>query len=94
MRSFALLHDPAAMALLISEYRKGRMATAAAESQLSINAFSTLDLMVDGTVSRFDRPEQDSAGAASLIAGYLEGIYCHSGMFNERACVSWERRKP
>ena len=91
MQAPELLHNPEAMALLISEYRKGRMPTAAARSRLSINAFSTLGLMQDGTLAQFDRPEENPELARSRIRAYLSQIYCQSGMFNERACSNWLR---
>ncbi len=86
-----LLHNPEAMALLISEYRKGRMPSASTQSRLSINAFSTLGLMLDGTLAQFDRPEENPELARSRIRSYLSQIYCESGMFTERACSSWLR---
>jgi hypothetical protein len=94
MRAAELLHNPEAMALLISEYRKGRMPTAAARSSLNINAFSTLGLMQDGTLAQFDQPEEDPDLARSRIRAYLERIYCQSGMFNERACRDWQKTRP
>jgi hypothetical protein len=94
MSASALLHDPAAMALLISEYRKGRMSTTAGESPLNINAFSTLELMQDGTLARFDRPDEDPAGVRLLIREYLGEVYCQSGLFNERACSIWKQKQP
>ncbi len=94
MGATELLHNPEAMALLISEYRKGRMPTAAARSGLNINAFSTLGLMQDGTLAQFDRPEEDPALARALIREYLTRIYCQSGMFNERACRDWQETSP
>lgn len=94
MRAAELLHNPEAMALLISEYRKGRMPTAAARSSLNINAFSTLGLMQDGTLAQFDRPEEDPELARSRIREYLDRIYCQSGMFNERGCREWQEARP
>jgi hypothetical protein len=94
MRAAELLHNPEAMALLISEYRKGRMPTAAARSSLNINAFSTLGLMQDGTLAQFDRPEEDPDLARSRIRAYLDRIYCQSGMFNERGCREWQEARP
>jgi hypothetical protein len=91
MPASELLHNPEAMALLISEYRMGRMPTAAARSRLSINAFSTLGLMQDGTLAQFDRPDENPELARSRIRAYLSQIYCQSDMFNESACGDWLR---
>jgi len=91
MQASELLHNPEAMALLISEYRKGRMPTAAARSRLSINAFSTLSLMQDGTLAQFDEPEENPDLARSRIRAYLSRIYCQSDMFNDSACSEWLR---
>jgi hypothetical protein len=91
MSASALLHDPAAMALLVSEYRRGRMPSSADKSRLYINAFSTLGLMQDETLARFDKPEQDPVRARVLIREYLDHIYCRSGLFNAEACTSYRR---
>jgi len=94
MASSALLHDPAAMAVIVSEYRMGRMDAANADARLAINAFSTLDLMQDGTVSAFEREDEDQPGAREKIRNYLGFIFCESGMFNDSACKRWRRSLP
>jgi hypothetical protein len=92
MSAAALLQDPAAMALLVSEYRGGRQPTTASKSRLTINAFTTLDLMRGDTLSGFDTQGEDPAHAKELIREYLNDIYCHSEIFNESACQRWQQR--
>lgn len=90
----ALLQDPAAMALLVSEYRKGRMPGPALGRPLNINAFSTLELMQDGSLAQFDSPALDPERSRSAIRGYLDQIYCRSDLFNPDTCGRWQARLP
>jgi hypothetical protein len=81
----ALANSPAVMALLITEYRSGRMASASADSRIGANAIRTLSVMQDGTLARFEDPDSDVIGIRAAIGEYLERVRCESGSFN-RTC--------
>jgi hypothetical protein len=89
-----LLNDPKTMAILVSEFRAGRTPAARAKARLAIRAFSTLDLMHNGTLTGFEFEDEDSERVKAGILEYLRHINCDSGIFNESACTSWLRRHP
>jgi hypothetical protein len=91
MNAETLIHDPFVMALLVTEYRMGRLSTASASSRLSANAFNALRLIQDGTVDRFGRDANDTLRIRTGIREYLHNIYCESGIFNEGVCQEWQR---
>ena len=89
MSAQMLIHDPFVMALLITEYRMGRLDTPSDSSRLSVNAFGALQRIHDGTMDRFDRDPNDTLRIQSEIREYLHYINCESGIFNLSACERW-----
>jgi hypothetical protein len=86
-----LIHNPFAMALLITEYRMGRSGTPSESSRLTASAFGALRRIHDGRVNVFDRSQADMAAVQTEIRAYLQYINCESGIFNASACESWQR---
>jgi hypothetical protein len=86
-----LIHDPFAMALLITEYRMGRSGMPSENSRLTASAFGALRRIHDGGVNLFDRDPADTATIQAEIRAYLHYINCESGIFNASACESWQR---
>lgn len=91
MGAEALIRDPFVMALLITEYRMGRMSTASDKSRLSANAFNALQLIADDTLDRFERDANDRQRIRSAIRNYLHTVYCESGIFNASMCREWRQ---
>lgn len=89
-----LLDDPATIAILVSEYRAGRMPTANSKTRLGIRAFSTLELMQNGTMPGFEYESDDPERVKAGIGTYLRNIHCESGIFNEGACAGWLQQHP
>jgi hypothetical protein len=87
----ALMREPAVMALILTEYRMGRLRTAAESSRLSANAFHALSVMDDLTLSEFGRDEDDVLRIRSGIRTYLDHVYCERGIFNAGVCEEWRR---
>jgi hypothetical protein len=86
-----LIHDPFAMALLITEYRMGRLGTPSDSSRLAASAFGALRRIYDSKVNVFDRDPAEMATVQTEIREYLHYINCESGIFNASACESWQR---
>jgi hypothetical protein len=91
MTAEMLVHDPAVMALIVSEYRMGRFGTAPENSRLSANAFNALQLLSDLTLEQFDRGERDVLVVRAAIREYLDHVYCERGIFNAGVCENWRR---
>lgn len=91
MPADALIDRPDAMALLITEYRMGRLSTSSETSRLGINAFSALGLIEDGTLDRFGRNVNDTRRMRAASRAYLTDVYCRRGMFNQGVCDHWQR---
>jgi hypothetical protein len=87
----ALIHDPYVMALLVTEYRIGRLETPNGSSRLSGAAFDALRWIEQGSVDLFDRIPAEMAQIRSEVRAYLRHIYCDSGIFNSSACEAWTR---
>lgn len=81
-----LLNDPATMALLITEYRSGRMPTAEEKSPVGANALRTLRILHDDALAPFRGRDFDSARIQAEIEAYFSAIRCKSGKSN-RACA-------
>jgi len=88
----ALLGNPATMALLITEYRSGRMPTAEENSPVGANALRTLRLLQDDALAQFRAPGFDIARSQAEIEAYFSAIRCKSGKSNRR-CAR-ESQKP
>ena len=82
----ALLNSPAIMALLITEYRSGRMPTTEENSPVGANALRTLRLLQDDALAPFRAPDFDIARSQAEIEAYFSAIRCKSGKSN-RACA-------
>lgn len=91
MSAEQLIHDPFAMALLITEYRTGRMKTEKEDSGLNAAAFAALQWIADGSVDQFGRDPGTARQIQSKLRVYLQHIYCESGIFNAGVCASWQR---
>lgn len=89
----ALLNSPATMALLITEYRSGRMSTADENSPVGANALRTLRLLQDDALAPFRGPDFDTARLQAEIEAYFSAIRCKSGKSN-RACARDSRSSP
>jgi hypothetical protein len=87
-----LVHDPFAMALVMSEYRAGPQHTEAADSRLSGNAFFDLGFMLRDEVFIFGRPLPEQQQIQQEVRGYLNYIYCDSGIYNTSVCDNWQAR--
>jgi hypothetical protein len=94
MGAQALIHDPPVMALIITEYRMGRLKTDSRSSRLSANAFNALKLMQDEVLDLFGRDAGDSRLIRREIRDYLSRIYCESDLFNQSVCEDWRRENP
>ena len=82
----ALLSSPAAMALLVTEYRSGRMSTTEENSPVGANALRTLRLLADDVLAPFRSPDFDITQTQTEIEAYFSAIRCKSGKSN-RACA-------
>jgi hypothetical protein len=82
----ALLSNPAAMALLVTEYRSGRMSTKDENSPVGANALRTLRLLHDDVLAPFRDPQFDAARMQADIEAYFSAIRCKRGKSN-RACA-------
>jgi hypothetical protein len=89
----ALLSNPATMALLITEYRSGRMSTAEENSPVGANALRTLRLLQDDAIASFRHPDFDTARSQADIEAYFAAIRCKSGKSN-RKCARDPQRAP
>jgi hypothetical protein len=89
----ALLSSPATMALLITEYRSGRMRMAEENSPVGANALRTLRLLQDDALAPFRDPDFETARSQAEIEAYFSAIRCKSGKSN-RACARKSRRSP
>ena len=89
----ALLGNPATMALLITEYRSGRMSTAEENSPVGANALRTLRLLQDDALAEFRDPGFDSARSQADIEAYFVAIRCKSGKSNRR-CARESQKSP
>ena len=89
----ALIGDPFAMALTITEYRMGRLETDSGDSRLSADAFNALRLIADDMLDRFGRSPVEAQVLSDGIGAYLEQIYCQSGMFSGDECGEWRNRR-
>lgn len=85
-----LIHDPAIMALVMSEYRAGRSSTPSESSRLSANAFADMEGFLGNDYYLFGRPANDTALIQDQVWEYLDFIYCSSGIFNASVCESWQ----
>jgi len=88
-----LIHQPPVMALLITEYRMGRLGSPAAESRLSAAAFVALRYFLRDELFMFDRDQAEIREIQAQVEAYLDYIYCESGIFNARACRGWMTRE-
>jgi hypothetical protein len=86
----ALLGSPATMALLITEYRSGRMSTAEENSPVGANALRTLRILQDDSLAPFRDPGFDAARTQAEVEAYFSAIRCKSGKSN-RACARRSR---
>jgi hypothetical protein len=86
----ALLNNPATMALLVTEYRSGRMPTAEENSPVGANALRTLRLLQDDALGPFRSPSFDMDRSQAEIEAYFTAIRCKSGKSN-RACARSSR---
>jgi hypothetical protein len=93
MSASALLSSPATMALLITEYRSGRMPTTEENSPVGANALRTLRLLQDDALAQFRDPEFDIARSQAEIEAYFAAIRCKSGKSN-RACARESHKSP
>ena len=89
----ALLSNPATMALLITEYRSGRMSTAEENSPVGANALRTLRLLQDDALAQFRDPGFDAARSQEEIEAYFTAIRCKSGKSNRR-CARESQKPP
>lgn len=89
----SLLNSPDVMALLITEYRSGRMSTGSADSRIGANAIRTLGVIQDSTLAQFGESDADSIRVREAIGKYLARVRCESGMSN-RACEREARQFP
>jgi hypothetical protein len=89
----ALLNSPATMALLITEYRSGRVSTTNEKSPVGANALRTLRLLQDDALVPFRAPDFDSARVPAEIEAYFSAIRCRSGKSN-RACARHSQSSP
>ncbi|MGW8370544.1 MAG: hypothetical protein ACWGPN_17925 [Gammaproteobacteria bacterium] len=87
-----LIHDPFAIALLVTEYRAGRMRTPAEQSRLSAEAFGALRVIQEETLELFGRDREDARVIRGRIGEYLDFIYCESGIFNSSVCEAARNR--
>jgi hypothetical protein len=81
-----LIHYPAGMALLLSEYRMGRQAARIGAARLSVEAFGDLGHMQEDEVYIFDRDAADVRQIQEGVRKYLDFIYCEKGIFNASVC--------
>jgi hypothetical protein len=89
----ALLNSPAIMALLITEYRSGRVPTTEENSPVGANALRTLRLLQDDALAPFRAPGFDTARSQAEIVAYFSAIRCKSGKSN-RACARDSESSP
>jgi hypothetical protein len=86
-----LVHDPAAMVLLLSEYRMGRQPADKRSARLGASAMWDLGYMEKKDVYVFGRDAADAALIRSEVRKHLDYLYCEKGIFNASVCE--ERRQ-
>lgn len=91
MSAETLIHDPFVMALIITEYRMGRLGSDPERSKLSAAAFYTLRVVDDLTLASFGRDADDVIRARVGIRAYLDHVYCERGLFDADVCDEWRR---
>jgi hypothetical protein len=85
-----LIHDPAAMVLLLSEYRMGRQAADKGTARIGASAMWDLGYMEKSDVYVFGRDVADAALIRTEVRKHLDHLYCDKGIFNSDVC---ERRR-
>jgi hypothetical protein len=81
------------MALLVTEYRSGRMPTPEESSPVGANALRTLRLLQDEALAVFRDHGFDSASSRAGIEAYFSAVRCKMGKSN-RACARESRASP
>jgi hypothetical protein len=89
----ALLSNPANLALLITEYRSGRMSMAEESSPVGANALRTLRLLQDDALAQFRDPGFDITRSQAEIEAYFAANRCKSGKSNRR-CARESQKSP
>lgn len=81
-----LIHNPFAMALVMSEYRMGRQAAGNRAARLVVNALGDLEDLQKNAVYIFGRDASDVIQIQAGVRKYLDYVYCEKGIFNSAAC--------
>jgi hypothetical protein len=88
-----LVHDPATMARLITEYRVGRLPTSFDPDVRRSSAVSTLRFMhADGEL--FNRPRADVVRMRKVIEDYLTYLNCETRNSTSATCQEWKTSLP
>jgi hypothetical protein len=93
-----LVHDPATMARLITEYRVGRLPTSFDPDVRRSSAVSTLRFMHAADSGLFDRPRAEVVRMRKVIEDYLTYLNCETRNSTSATCQEWKtslvRRPP
>lgn len=85
-----LLHDPATMARLITEYRVGRLATLYDPHVRRSSAVSTLRFMHAADLQFFNRPRAEAVRIRKVIEDYLTYLNCETRNSTSATCQEWQ----
>lgn len=88
----ALIRDPAAMGILMSEYRFGRQEADRADVRVGSAALWDLQHMLEQGVFVFGRGDAEAASIRTDIRAYLDGKYCGEAPLTNSACAWWQAR--
>lgn len=85
-----LVHDPATMARLITEYRVGRRPTSYDPHVRRSSAVSTLRFMHAADIEFFNRPRAEAVRMRKVIEDYLTYLNCETRNSTPSTCQEWK----
>jgi hypothetical protein len=85
-----LVHDPATMARLITEYRVGRLPTSFDPHVRRSSAVSTLRFMHAGNIEFFNRPRAEVVRIRKVIEDHLTYLNCETRNSTPATCQEWK----
>lgn len=84
-----LVHDPATMARLITEYRVGRLPASFDPGVRRSSAMSTLRFMHSADIELFNRPRAEVLRMRKVIEDYLTYLNCETRNSTPATCQEW-----
>lgn len=85
-----LIHDPEAMARLITAYRVGRLPPSTDPDVRRASAVSTLRFLYSGSIEFVDRPQAEVARIKKGIETHLTHLNCETRNSTPQTCQEWK----